>query len=235
LEDSRLRPGEAGGNEGADGNMQSVKRAGAFRLIATLGLAALTSGLILVTVYVATQPLILRNQAAALESAIYRVVPESNSRKVFVVQQGKLVPVEGNATPAPGSDVVYGAFDANGRLLGFAIPAEGPGFQDNIKLIYGYDPRRKVIVGMEVLDSKETPGLGDKIMKDEHFRSNFTALAVEPEVVPVKPGAKSEPNEVDTISGATISSKAVVTIINQGNRRFLPLIEAAAAETGGGQ
>lgn len=215
--------------------MQNVKKAGAFRLIATLGLAALTSGLILVTVYVATQPLILRNQAAALEAAIYRVVPESQSRKVYVVREGKLVPLEGSAAPAPGSEVVYGAFDAEGRLLGFAIPSEGPGFQDNIKLIYGYDPQRRVIVGMEVLDSKETPGLGDKIMKDEHFRANFTALAVEPEVVPVKPGTKSQANQVDTISGATISSKAVVSIINQGNRRFLPLIDAAAAETGGGQ
>ncbi len=222
------------GDEGADRKMLEVRRAGPFRLIATLGLAALTSGLILVTVYVVTQPLILRNQAAALESAIYRVVPQSQSRKVYVVQDDRLVPWEGDTPPA-GASVVYGAFGADGRLLGFAIPAEGPGFQDNIKLIYGYDPQRKVIIGMEVLDSKETPGLGDKIMKDDHFRSNFEALAVEPEVVPVKPGAKTQANQVDTISGATISSKAVVTIINQGNRRFLPLIDAAAAETGGGQ
>lgn len=211
--------------------MSNIKRAGPIRLIATLGLAALTSGLILVTVYVVTHPLIVRNQEAALEAAIYRVIPDSTSRKVFVVREGKLVEHQGGAAPT-GGNVVYGALDDQGRLLGFAIPAEGPGFQDNIKLIYGYDPQRRVIVGMEVLDSKETPGLGDKIMKDEHFRANFTALGVEPELIPVKPGTRSAANEVDTISGATISAKAVVSIINQGNRRFLPVINAAAVEQG---
>jgi len=203
--------------------MPSVKRAGPFRLIATLGIAGFVSGLVLVTVFLATQPLILRNQAEALEAAIYRVLPGSTTRKVFLLEGKALVPAEG-ANVGPGQDAVFGAYDDQGELIGYGIPSEGPGFQDTIKLIYGYDPKRGNIVGMEVLESKETPGLGDKIIKDQNFLDNFKALSIKPEVVAVKPGTRDGSNEVDTISGATISSKAVIKIINEGNRRWIDLV-----------
>jgi electron transport complex protein RnfG len=205
--------------------MASVKRAGPVRLIATLGIAGFFSGLVLVTVYLATQPLILRNQAQALEAAIYRILPGSTSRKAFVLEDGALVPLEEGSGGLPLIDAVFGAYDDEGKLVGYGIPSEGPGFQDTIRLIYGYDPESKNIVGMEVLESKETPGLGDKIMKDEDFLANFESLSIEPEVVAVKPGTSTNSNEVDTISGATISSKAVVNIINEGNRRWLDLVD----------
>ena len=51
---------------------------------------------------------------------------------------------------------------------------------------------------------------------------DFRALAVDPEIVPVKTGTRSAQNEVDAITGATISSKAVVSIINNTNERWLP-------------
>jgi electron transport complex protein RnfG len=102
-----------------------------------------------------------------------------------------------------------------------AITGEGPGFQDIIGLLYGYLPDKRVIVGMEVLESRETPGLGDKIYKDADFIANFLELAIDPTIVMVKKGRKSAPNEVDAISGATISSKAVVRIINESNEKWL--------------
>lgn len=205
--------------------MAKPKKAGPVRLILTLGMAGLFSGLILVTIYLATRPLILRNQEAALEAAIYRVVPNAQTRKAFVVRDGELLPHEGTASPQTG-EVIYGAYNAAGELEGFAIPAEGNGFQDTIQLIYGYNPETNQVIGMEVLESRETPGLGDKIIKDEHFLENFKALSVEPEIVTVKPGEKTAANQVDTISGATISSKAVVSILNNANRRFIPLISS---------
>jgi electron transport complex protein RnfG len=204
--------------------MASVKRAGPVRLIATLGIAGFFSGLVLVTVFLATQPLILRNQAEALEAAIYRVLPGSITRKAFVLEGQALVPVEDDGGGLPLSDAVFGAYDETGNLVGYGIPAEGAGFQDTIKLIYGYEPTSNKIVGMEVLESKETPGLGDKIIKDQDFVESFKALSIEPEVVAVKPGTSSKANEVDTISGATISSKAVIKIINEGNELWIDLV-----------
>jgi electron transport complex protein RnfG len=116
---------------------------------------------------------------------------------------------------------LFGGYDDKGRLLGYAIPSAGPGFQDTIRLIYGYLPAERLVVGMEILESRETPGLGDKIYKDTAFVANFRTLAVDPEIVTVKKGTKSAPNEVNAITGATISSKAVVRIINEGNARWL--------------
>ena len=189
-------------------------------MMGTLGTAGFFSGLAIVGIFLATAPMIERNRAEALEAAIYRVLPGAQSRKAFVVREGKLAPFESTGVSLPKEEAVYAGYDAEGNALGFAIPAEGPGFQDTIKLLYGYDPTRRLVVGMEVLESKETPGLGDKIFKDQDFVGNFRDLAVDPAVVMVKEG-RTQANEVDAISGATISSLAVVRIINGSNSRWL--------------
>jgi len=208
--------------------MSSEKSAGPIRLIITLGLAGLFSGLVLVSVFLATQPLIKRNQEEALEAAIYRVLPGAETRKIFVEEDGKLVETES----ADGAEAVYAGYDSNGKLVGYGIPSSGTGFQDTISLIYGYDPYEEKIIGMQVLESRETPGLGDKIIKDQDFLDNFSALEIDPQVEAVASGTKSEANEVDSISGATISSKAVVNIINDGNDKWRQLIDERTESEG---
>ncbi len=193
----------------------SASEPSSIRLAGTLGVAGLVSGLVLVGIYLSTLPMIQHNQAEALKAAIFRVLPGTATFKAMHVQGGKLAPdpsAEGKP-PAPG-EVVYAGVDKAGQPVGYAIPANGNGFMDNISLIFGFDNKRKVIVGMEVLESRETPGLGDKIITDAHFLANFEALEVHPTIVPVKKGAKTKANEVDTITGATISSKAVISILN---------------------
>ena len=196
-----------------------MKRAGSLRLIFTLALAGLAAGLVLVSVFLATQPLIQRNQAEELEAAIFRVLPGATSCKAFVLSEGGLVAIEDEAA-LPSGEAVYAGYDAQGTLIGYGIPGQGAGFQDTIKLIFGFDPARRLIIGMQVLESRETPGLGDKILKDQIFLENFHALQVDPEILSVKHGTKSLPNQVDAISGATISSKAIVTILNQSTTRW---------------
>ena len=73
---------------------------------------------------------------------------------------------------------------------------------------------------MQVLESRETPGLGDRIYKDEVFVAEFRDLAVEPSIEVIK-GHGEAPHEVDAITGATISSKAVVSILNAANDEWL--------------
>ncbi len=199
---------------------------GAFRLIATLGIAGLLSGVILAGVYRLTQPRIERNRAEALKAAIYRVLIGARTHQDFVLRQGKLEPWKDE--PGQGDRAlprVYAGYDEKGKLVGYAIPAAGPGFQDTISLLYGFAPGRQLVVGLEVLESKETPGLGDKIIKDQEFLENFKALMVEPEIRIVKKGGKTRDNQVEGITGATISSKAVVKIINAGNRRWLAILK----------
>jgi electron transport complex protein RnfG len=194
--------------------------AGPLRMIGTLGSAGFCSGLALVGIFLATAPMIERNRAEALQKAIFKVLPGAETKEAFVVREGSLVLFESPDGSLPKEEAVYAGYDANGNRLGFAIPAEGPGFQDTIKLIYGYDPARRRVVGMEILESKETPGLGDKIFKDLDFVGNFANLAIDPEIVVTKKG-RTRDNEVDAISGATISSNAVARIINQSNSEWL--------------
>jgi electron transport complex protein RnfG len=200
-------------------------------MMVTLGISGLLSGLAIVGIFLITQPMIERNRAEALEAAIYRVLEGARTRVAFVIREGKLARFESPDGSLPKEEAVYAGYDEAGALLGFAIPAEGAGFQDTIKLLYGYNVERKRVVGMEVLASLETPGLGDKIIKDAKFVGSFRDLAVEPEIVAVKSGSSGE-NEIDAISGATISSNAVVRIINQSNTRWLDLLADAGDVAG---
>lgn len=191
----------------------------AIRLVLTLAVAGLVSGLAIVGAYTITKPIIDRNDAAALRRAVFKVVPGSSRLQELVYDpQGTIRARREGDGNLPG---IYAAYGEDGTFRGYAIPGQGAGFQDVIKLIYGYDPAARRIIGMEVLDSRETPGLGDKIYKDEAFVANFADLAVEPPIVCVKHGQKTKAHEVDAITGATISSKAVTRIIGQANEFWL--------------
>ena len=182
------------------------------RLVLTLAIAGLISGIAIIGIYESTLPTITANKARELREAVFKVLPGVSQMQALVYREGELVVVEG---PDKDEPVVYGGYDEQSEFVGYAMPAAGPGFQDTIGILYGYRPGEKIVVGMEVLESRETPGLGDKIYKDAVFVGGFSALSVEPEIVAVKKGTKSQPNEIDAITGATISSKAVVRIINE--------------------
>jgi Na+-translocating ferredoxin:NAD+ oxidoreductase subunit G len=198
------------------------------RLVGSLGLAGLLSGLILVWSYLATAPRIARNHREALEAAVTKVLPSTvRIEPLLRGDDGRLTPT--TTENSAGGDVVFSGRDADGRLVGYAIPAHGPGYMDRVGLLFGYDPARQRIVGMEVLDSRETPGLGDRIATDPHFRANFADLAVAPRIVAVKKGDKTAIHEVDCITGATISSEAVVAILNRGLERWRADLDATVA------
>jgi electron transport complex protein RnfG len=203
----------------------AAKQASSFRLVATLGIAGLLSGLVLVGVYITTKPRIERNQAEALERAIFKVLPGTVRTSPLVLNGDRLEAYEGRLSELADREAIHAGYAASGELVGYAIPGEGPGYMDTIGLIFGFDPEREVIVGMEVLESRETPGLGDKVIVDADFHRNFDALAVEPEIVPVKKGAKTGANEVDCITGATISSESVVAILDKSVKRWRPWLE----------
>ncbi|MBL8733313.1 MAG: FMN-binding protein [Planctomycetes bacterium] len=192
---------------------------GSLRLVATLTIAGLLAGLMLAGAYAITLPTIEANAAAALRDAVFQVVPGTRAMQKLVLAGDHFVLADGKE--AKDAVAVYAAYGDGGAFLGFAIPGQGPGFQDTIKLLYGYDPARKVVVGLQILESRETPGLGDKIFKDPAFGREFTSLAVEPDIVVVKSGTGSAPHHVDGISGATISSKAVVRILVTQNQHLL--------------
>ncbi len=197
------------------------------RLVLTLAIAGLVSGMAIISIYETTLPTITENKARELREAVFKVLPGVSQMQALVYRDGELVVVE---VPDKDESVIYGGYDDQGDFAGYAMPTAGPGFQDTIAILYGYKPGEKIVVGMEVLESRETPGLGDKIYKDAEFVAGFSALAIEPEIIAVKKGTKSQPNEIDAITGATISSKAVVRIINEAHARWSAQLPTPGSE-----
>ena len=160
-------------------------------------------GLLIVFVYAGTRTGASRRNRAAdrLERSpcLRRCYPAATTatRTFVLTPAGGFEP----AADAKG-ERIHAGFDQAGRLVGVAIEARGMGYADTIGLLYGYAPARDAIVGMQVLTSKETPGLGNKIETDPDFLANFEALDVRLDdsgtslrnpIETVKKGKKTEP------------------------------------------
>lgn len=114
-----------------------------------------------------------------------------------------------------GKQSTYNVFEARkeGDRLGWVVKSSGQGYADKIELLLGLDPKAEKITGIFVLEQKETPGLGNKIVTDE-WRGQFISKGTDQRIAVVKGGKAGAPNEINAVTGATISSKAVTDIIN---------------------
>jgi len=204
---------------------------GAWKMYRAMVGIGLLCGLLIVTVFELTRPVIERKQAEALRAAIFEVLPDASSTKTFRLDGDGRFVVSGDESTDRAR--IHAGYDDAQNLVGFAIEAQGMGYQDVIRVIFGYSPVDAAVIGIRVLDSKETPGLGDKIESDPEFLENFRRLDVSltddlsriaHPVVVVKHGAKDEPWEVDGITGATISSAAIASILERSTAYWIPLI-----------
>lgn len=215
-------------------------------LIATLSVVAVLSGLLVVLVYEFTKPIIAENQRIATERAIFKVFPKAKSRLTFRIEKEMLKPADDKS----GGQLMYAVYDTNQTLIGIALHAAEQGYQDIIKLLYGYQPDTGCIIGYEVLKSTETPGFGTKITSDAEFLANFECLqakvnetltGLRHKIKTVRHGTKKNAWEIDAISGSTITSNAVGRMFNQSGQTLHPIIAKqvnmlkAAKQAAGGQ
>lgn len=199
------------------------------RLIATMAAAGAVAGFLIIVVFQATLPAILANRAARLDAALSSAVPGLDRYDTLYLVNGTLTATLPAGADARKLEKIYAAFDRSGRRVGFAIPSSEPGFQDAVDILFGFDPAKPGTLGLVVLGTKETPGLGDKILSDG-FRDQFKDAATP--INGVKAGASQKPGDVDMITGATISSRTVIRAINKAVAKWSPLIAAYDA-TGG--
>lgn len=215
-------------SENAPTEVEAPAREGgsSLAMIRALGVIATISGVLVVLVYQFTQPMIAENKRRAIERAVFRVIPGAVERRDFVVTDSGLEPGQ----QASGVQI-YAGYDSQGELKGIATEAAARGYQDVIRILYGYDPACECITGISILQSTETPGLGDKIGTDPDFLANFDALdaslnesrsALRNAIVTVKHGTKTDPWQIDAISGATISAKAIGKMLNDNAQSLLP-------------
>lgn len=200
------------------------KMAPAWRLLLTLAVAGAAAGWLIVTVYNATLPSIEQHAAEQVAGAVREVLAGPARWDTLYL--------EGNAltrTPPAGADKrdvpeAFVGYDASGKRIGVAVTAAEPGFQETVTLMIGFDPATGTLTGYKVLDQKETPGLGSRIETDSTFDHQFRGRVAP--LKGVKQIAAGNRNEVQTITGATISSRAVIRIINDAVAKWRPLLQA---------
>lgn len=102
----------------------------------------------------------------------------------------------------------------NGKTIGWGIKAEGQGY-DTLTLLIGVDAQVTELIGYRVIKCLETAGIGDKIKKRKtDFYKQFEGKDPSRPIMAIAPGKTPGPQDINTISGATISSKGVTKIIN---------------------
>lgn len=209
-----------------------------FAMLRALGLIAMLSGLLIALAYEWTAPIIAEGRRLATEKAVLALIPGAVTQRAFVVGPEGVTPVDGAPGAAPAGDPIYAAYDAQGQLQGVAITGSGYGYAGPVEVMFAYDPTRQALVGSKVQKSNETPGFGDKLDTDPAFLKNFVALdarlnaegvALANPIVTVKHGTKSEPWQIDAITGATISSRAMGKAANQAAQRAAPGIQRGLA------
>jgi len=200
-------------------------------MIRTLGILATICGILIVSAYEGTLESVNANKKIALERAVFKVIPNAASVSEFVASSGGVQPA--GATVPEGAVKFYAAYDRAGSLKGVAAEGAGKGYADTVRVLYAYDPAKQAITGLGVVSMRETPGIGDKIYTDQAFLKNFEALdaklaadmkALAHAIKVVKHGSKQNPWEIDAISGATVTSKAVGKGINESAQKLLPLL-----------
>lgn len=181
-------------------------------LMVLTGIGIISGGL-LATVDRWADPFIIANKKAETEAAIFRVQPGGYSYE-------KINNIDFEA---------YKVRRKNPEVIGYALVFEGNGFQGKIRLICGLSSDLNKIIALEILEQVETPGLGTKITESP-FTEQFKQLETTPLINWVKGVEPSKPNEIQAITGATISSKSVVEIVNKGIEKMRKLKETGGLE-----
>lgn len=147
---------------------------------------------------------------------------DKNKMDETLKQVPELVPgsVEGKSFMLD-EKMIYQAMSKN-QQIGWIIPAKGQGFADQIELLIGVNLKCTKITGLYVLDQKETPGLGNKII-EESWRKQFIKKDTGSPFVVTKANEIKD-NEISAITGATISSDSVCSIVNRTLGDFKNLI-----------
>jgi electron transport complex protein RnfG len=171
--------------------------------------ASFLFGLLIAVADAAWSAKIAQNKAEKLSGLMTSLVSDANSFEIAIKEAN----LPGNGGQTVKTDI-YKALDKQGNCAGFAFIVVGAGFADKIELVIAVDARCEKLFGFNVLSSNETPGFGDK-MKNASFSNQFKGAPIgKLELIKIGDAGKID-NEIVAISGATVTSTAVINIFNK--------------------
>lgn len=175
----------------------------------------LAAGLLLGFVYEITKEPIAKQNELTKQKAYKAVFSEADSFETQSSEGAFSLASIGFETATV--DEAANALDANGNVLGFVYTiTTSEGYGGNITITIGID-NDGAVKGVEFLTLSETAGLGMKA-KEDSFKNQYVGKTVD-KFVYTKNGAANE-NEIDAISGATITTSAVTNAVNAGIALF---------------
>ncbi len=169
-------------------------------------IASFFFGLLIATANTVWSPRIEQNKITKINNLMSGLLPKAEKFELAAelqIKSSKGKKVKSN---------VYEAL-AERQCLGWAFNCEGPGFADKIELIVAVDKNFEKFAGYAVLASNETPGFGDRI-KLSYYRQQFVGAPIGKLEIAKTGDAEKIDSEIVAISGATVSSEAVIKIIN---------------------
>lgn len=160
-----------------------------------------------------TTPLIEKNEELRLKSSVLDaleiVYDESNIEQTFT-----------NNVKITEKDETTYFISANGD---FALPYEGNGLWGPILGIIALSPDLQSITGLTIMQQEETPGLGSRI-GEAPYLAMFIGKRFAPDLELVSRGKGGGNSQIDSISGATMSSRAFVDLLNAEQDRYEELL-----------
>jgi electron transport complex protein RnfG len=175
-----------------------------FRLVLVLTIICIIAGAVLAFVNSVTEPKIKAQEALAMKKALQETLPEASE---FQPDESLLK----EAQQAGGTDLseLFIGFKGEEKI-GVVLIADLRGYSSVIRLVTGVS-RDGRVMGVKVLSQSETPGLGNKISEKEFIEQPALQQAtIEEQLSVIKDGGS-----VQAVTGATISSRAVVKGVNQ--------------------
>jgi len=176
------------------------------RITSVLTLVCLICALLLSVVYGLANKKIELNKEKRVEEALTILAPEAINIEEITIEE----------------ETIYKLFDQTKNLIGYGFIASGQGYQGKIKMLVVADISLEYLSGIEVVESLETPGLGAKIQKAP-FKDQFKNLSIINDIACIK-NDTPKTGQIKAITGATVSSRAVVNTLNKRIKEIKKLL-----------
>ncbi len=160
---------------------------------------------------------------AGIVSLVYSVTLETYQKNLQATKDAAMGTIfgrddlTGEAIETSDGSVIY-RVSASGEHIGYCVEGAADGFGGTLELMVGYTPEGE-IVGVSIVALSETPGLGSKV-NDAAYLEQYVGNT----------GELTLGEDVDAISGATVSSRAVITAVNRATEALVSNIESLGGE-----
>ncbi|MBM7581734.1 electron transport complex protein RnfG [Caldicoprobacter guelmensis] len=171
-----------------------------------------------VTYAVTEEPIRLQNEQASMEA-----------RKAVLPDAQEFLPVDISEYKDEYPDVIEVYQGKSGDdVVGYIFRVVSKGYGGNVELFVGIDGKENRIESVSIISHKETPGLGAKATESD-FLSQYTGKSADSSLVVVR-GRATQDTQVEAITGATITSKAVTQGVNSALEFYGRVLKDGGAE-----